>query len=76
MLLTRKIGKSNELIDINDDRLEKIGSNCVNLLAGPVTSNLTYKDFSNCVISNAYFHKRDLTGCKFFLSYNTFFYII
>ncbi len=46
-------------------KLERIGSNCVNLLAGPPRCDLTYRDFSECAIPNAYFYKRDLSGCNF-----------
>ncbi len=64
MLLTRKI--KTEKIDDKDiiSKLEKIGSNCVNLLAGSYRCDLTYRDFSDCAIPHAYFYKRDLTGCK------------
>jgi uncharacterized protein YjbI with pentapeptide repeats len=65
VLLTRKI--KTEKIDDKEiiSKLEKIGSNCVNLLAGPYRCDLTYRDFSDCAIPYAYFYKRDLTGCNF-----------
>jgi uncharacterized protein YjbI with pentapeptide repeats len=47
------------------NRLEIIGSNCINLLSGPVNCDLTNRDFSFCSISYAQLHKRDLSGCKF-----------
>ncbi len=65
VLLTRKI-KSEKIRDSERiNRLEKIGSNCVNLLAGPYRCDLTERDFSDCVIPKAYFYKRDLSGCNF-----------
>ncbi len=65
MILTKKINtdKINDKIIIN--KLEKIGSNCINLLVRPVTSDLKNRDFSNCAIPHAYLYKRDLTGCNF-----------
>ncbi len=62
VLLTRKIKTENDKETIS--KLEKIGSNCVNLLAGSYRCDLTYRDFSDCAIPHAYFYKRDLTGCK------------
>jgi uncharacterized protein YjbI with pentapeptide repeats len=47
------------------NKLQIIGSNCINLLAGTLRSDLTYRDFSDCAIPNAYFCKRDLSGCNF-----------
>ncbi len=41
-----------------------IGSNCMNLLAGPYRCDLTDRDFSGCAIPYSYFYKRDLSGCK------------
>ncbi len=46
-------------------KLEKIGSNCLNLLSGPARCDLTNRDFSRCAIHNAYLYKRDLSGCNF-----------
>ncbi len=65
VVLTRKIKK--EQIQDSDiiNRLQIIGSNCVNLLAGPLRCDLTYRDFSDCAIPDAYFYKRDLSGCNF-----------
>jgi uncharacterized protein YjbI with pentapeptide repeats len=42
-----------------------IGSNCVNLLAGPFTWDLKNKDFSDCAVPHAYLYKRNLTKCNF-----------
>jgi uncharacterized protein YjbI with pentapeptide repeats len=47
------------------NRLQIIGSNCVNLLAGPLRCDLTCRDFSDCAIPKTYFYKRDLSGCNF-----------
>ncbi len=46
-------------------KLEKIGSNCLNLLSGSARCDLTNRDFSSCAIPNAYLYKRDLSGCNF-----------
>jgi uncharacterized protein YjbI with pentapeptide repeats len=65
ILLTRKI-KTDAMIDqLNISNLEKIGSNCLNLLSVPVRCDLTNRDFSSCAIPNAYLYKRDLSGCNF-----------
>ncbi len=70
VLLTKKI-KAEKITDLDRiDKLEKIGSNCVNLLAGPIKCDLTYRDFSYCAIPYAYFYKRDLSGCKIVLVLN------
>jgi uncharacterized protein YjbI with pentapeptide repeats len=63
VLLTRKVKNISDIEEIR--KLEIIGSNCVNLLAAPVQCDLTNRDFSDCSIPNAYFYKRDLSGCKF-----------
>jgi WD40 repeat protein len=47
------------------NKLNIIGSNFMNLLAGPLRCDLTYRDFSDCAIPNAYFYQRDLSGCNF-----------
>jgi uncharacterized protein YjbI with pentapeptide repeats len=47
------------------NKLQIIGSNCINLLAGPLRCDLTYRDFSDCAIPNAYFYKCDLSVCNF-----------
>jgi hypothetical protein len=67
VLLSRKIKTENITDQDRIDKLKKIGSNCVNLLAGPYRCDLTYRDFSECAIPNAYFYKRDLTGCNIIL---------
>jgi uncharacterized protein YjbI with pentapeptide repeats len=46
-------------------KLERIGSNCLNLLSGPARCNLTNRDFSGCAIPYAYLYKRDFQGCNF-----------
>jgi uncharacterized protein YjbI with pentapeptide repeats len=47
------------------NKLEIIGSNCVNLLAAMPNCNLTERDFSNCTFPHAYFLGRDLSGSNF-----------
>jgi hypothetical protein len=70
VLLTKKI-KIEKITDLDRiNKLERIGSNCVNLLAGPARCDLTYRDFSYCAIPYAYFYKRDLSGCKIVLAIN------
>ncbi len=39
-----------------------MGSNCMNLIAALPWIDLTYRDFSDCVMPHAYLYKRDLTG--------------
>jgi hypothetical protein len=76
VLLTRKI-KSEKIRDLERiKKLEKIGSNCVNLLAGPYRCDLTERDFSDCAIPYAYFYKRDLSGCNFFMDFWSIFSLI
>jgi uncharacterized protein YjbI with pentapeptide repeats len=65
VLLTRKIKTDAMINQFAVSKLEKIGSNCLNLLAGPARCGLTNRDFSNCAIPNAYLYKRDLSGCNF-----------
>jgi hypothetical protein len=61
VLLTRKI-KTDAMIDkFAISKLEKIGSNCLNLLSFPTRCDLTYRDFSRCAIPYAYLYKRDLS---------------
>ncbi len=62
-MLTRKIKHTKEEMIVK--KLQKIGSNCINLLAGSAQCDLTYRDFSGCAIPHAYFYKRDLSGCNF-----------
>jgi uncharacterized protein YjbI with pentapeptide repeats len=65
ILITRKI-KNHAMIDkLTKSKLEKIGSNCLNLLSGPARCDLTNRDFSSCAIPNAYLYKRDLSECNF-----------
>jgi hypothetical protein len=45
-------------------KLERMGSNCMNLIAALPWIDLTDRDFSHCVIPHAYLYKRDLTGSK------------
>ncbi len=51
--------------ELNISKFEKIGSNCLNLLAGPARCDLTNRDFSSCAIPYAYLYKRDLSRCNF-----------
>ncbi len=46
-------------------KLERIGSNCLNLLSSPARCDLTNRDFSSCAIPNAYLYKRDFSSCNF-----------
>ncbi len=45
-------------------KLERMGSNCMNLLAALPWIDLTDRDFSECVMPHAHLYKRDLTGSK------------
>jgi uncharacterized protein YjbI with pentapeptide repeats len=65
VLLTRKIKTDDKINQLAASKLEKIGSNCLNLLSGPARCDLTNRDFSSCAIPNAYLYKRDLSGCNF-----------
>ncbi len=65
VLLTRKIKADASINQLAASKLEKIGSNCLNLLSGPARCDLTDRDFSSCAIPNAYLYKRDLSGCNF-----------
>ncbi len=65
MLLTRKIKTDSTINHLATSKLEKIGSNCLNLLSGPARCELTNRDFSSCAIPNAYLYKRDLSQCNF-----------
>jgi hypothetical protein len=47
-------------------KLERMRSNCMNLLAALPKIDLTDRDFSDCVMPYAYLYKRDLTGSKDF----------
>ena len=64
MLLTRKIVRDKIENKSEIEKLERIGSNCMNLLAGPPHCDLTERDFSDCAILNAYFYKRDISKSK------------
>jgi uncharacterized protein YjbI with pentapeptide repeats len=46
-------------------KLKIIGSNCINLLAGTYSCDLTNRDFSHCAIPYAYFYNRDLSRSNF-----------
>jgi hypothetical protein len=61
VLLTRKIKTDAMINQLAVSKLEKIGSNCLNLLSGPTRCDLTNRDFSRCAIPNAYLYKRDLS---------------
>ncbi len=62
VLLTRK--NRGENAQDEQLKLEKIGSNCANLMAALPRCDLKNRDFSECSISYAYFYKRDLSGSK------------
>ncbi len=47
-------------------KLERMGSNCMNLLAALPRIDLTDRDFSECVMPHTYLYKRDLTKSKNF----------
>ncbi len=64
VLLTRKIKIENITDEERVLRLQRLGSNCINLLAGPARCDLKNRDFSDCAIPYAYFYKRDLSGSK------------
>ncbi len=44
--------------------MERIGSNCMNLIAALPCIDLTDRDFSECAMPYAYLYKRDLTASK------------
>jgi hypothetical protein len=66
LLLTRKIkeAKKAEVDKEKREELEKIGSNSMNLLAGPAHCDLTNRDFSGCAMPRSYLYKRDISGSK------------
>ncbi len=45
-------------------KLEREGSNCMNLIAALPQIDLTDRDFSDCAMPHAYLYRRDLTGSK------------
>ncbi len=66
ILMTKKIRQDN----LQDQKelvlkFERIGSNCINLLASFPRCDLTYRDFTDCAIPHAYLYKRNLKGCKY-----------
>ncbi len=62
LLLTRRI-KQKKITDEKEIlKLERMGSNCMNLLAALPWIDLTDRDFSDCAMPHAYLYKRDLTG--------------
>jgi uncharacterized protein YjbI with pentapeptide repeats len=65
VLLTRKIKTDAMINQLTISKLEKIGSNCLNLLSGSARCDLKNRDFSSCAIPNAYLYKRDLSQCNF-----------
>jgi hypothetical protein len=67
LLLTRNIKQAKSQKDIK--KLERVGSNCINLLSALPRCDLTHRDFSDCAIPYAYLYKRDLTGSKHLLFY-------
>lgn len=65
LLLTRKLKKEPKIVSEQEEqKLERIGSNCMSLLAAPHTCDLTNRDFSGCSMPNAYIYGRDLSGGK------------
>jgi hypothetical protein len=62
LLLTRKIKQKNITDEKEIFKLERIGSNCINLLSALPRIDLKDRDFSDCVMPHAYLYKRDLTG--------------
>jgi uncharacterized protein YjbI with pentapeptide repeats len=44
--------------------MERMGSNCMNLIAALPRIDLTDRDLSGCAMLHAYLYKRDLTGSK------------
>ncbi len=64
LLLTREI-KYNSITDEKKIlKLERMGSNCMNLIAALPRIDLTDRDFSDFVMPHAYLYRRDLTGSK------------
>ncbi len=62
LLLTREI-KQKKITDEKEIlKLERMGSNCMNLIAALPQIDLTDRDFSDCVMPCTYFYKRNLTG--------------
>jgi len=64
LLLTRKIIQDNITDEKEILKLERLGSNCINLMAALPWIDLTDRDFSECAMPHAYLYKRDLTGSK------------
>jgi hypothetical protein len=64
LLLTREIKQKNITDEKEILKLERMGSNCMNLLTVLPYINLTDRDFSDCVMPHAYLYKRDITGSK------------
>ncbi len=62
LLLTRKIKQDNITNEQEILKLERMGSNCMNLIAALPRIDLTDRDFSDCAMPHAYLYKRDLTG--------------
>ncbi len=64
LLLTREIKKKNITDEKEILKLERMGSNCMNLIAALPWIDLADRDFSDCVMPHAYLYRRDLTGSK------------
>jgi hypothetical protein len=64
LLLTRSIKQENISDEKEILKLERMGSNCMSLIAALPWIDLTERDFSDCVMPHAYLYKRDLTGSK------------
>ncbi len=64
LLLTRNIKRNNLQDEEIILKIEKMGSNCINLIAALPWIDLTDRDFSECAMPHAYLYRRDLTGSK------------
>ncbi len=61
LLLTKRINQNNITDQKEILKLERMGSNCMNLIAALPWVDLTDRDFSGCAMPYAYLYKRDLT---------------
>ncbi len=64
LLLTREIKYKNITDEKEILKVERMGSNCLNLIAALPRIDLTDRDFSDCAMPHTYLYKRDLTGSK------------
>jgi hypothetical protein len=63
-LLTRNIRQNNLQDEEIILKLERMGSNCMNIMAALPWIDLTERDFSDCAMPYAYLYKRELTESK------------